>query len=270
MIETSSADGADGHDGRDGEGAWFAQRGHGVRFDWGLAGARRLAPEAACLVVVDVLSFTTSVTVAVDAGTRVFPYPWRDGTEAAYAARVDAELAVGRRAVSADRPWSLSPAALRKAPATPRLVLPSPNGSTIAAAAADGGAAVVAGCLRNARAVGDRLAAQGYGTPERPVVVIAAGEHWPDGSLRPALEDLLGAGAVVAALRAAGAGPASPEAEATRLAHAPTPDVAGAVTACASGLELSDDGFGADVAVATELDATGAVPILKDGAFTGL
>jgi 2-phosphosulfolactate phosphatase len=35
-----------------------------VRFDWGPAAAGALAPSSACLVIVDVLSFTTSVTVA--------------------------------------------------------------------------------------------------------------------------------------------------------------------------------------------------------------
>src|SRR5690348_12506546 len=113
---------------------WFVQHPYGVRFTWGPTGARELAPEAACLVVVDVLSFTTSVTVAVEAGTRVFPYPWRDGTAAAFARGKDAELAVGRRAATAQAPWSLSPAALRRAPHTPRIVLPSPNGSAISAA----------------------------------------------------------------------------------------------------------------------------------------
>jgi 2-phosphosulfolactate phosphatase len=52
---------------------WFLQQAYGVRFEWGPYGARRLASGAACLVVVDVLSFTTSVTVAVEAGTEVHP-----------------------------------------------------------------------------------------------------------------------------------------------------------------------------------------------------
>ncbi|MGW0167643.1 hypothetical protein ACWDWT_21000 [Streptomyces sp. NPDC003343] len=64
---------------------WFLQQGYGVRFEWGPTGARQLAQDAACLVVVDVLSFTTSVTVAVEAGTRVFPYAWRDETASAFA-----------------------------------------------------------------------------------------------------------------------------------------------------------------------------------------
>lgn len=92
-------------------------------------------------------------------------------------------LAVDRRATSTAAPGSLSPAALRRAPFTPRLVLPSPNGSAIAAAAHQ--SLVVAGCLRNATATARWLAERGLGNTDRPVTVIAAGERWPDGSLRP-------------------------------------------------------------------------------------
>jgi hypothetical protein len=52
---------------------WFAQASYGVRFDWGPAGAEHLAPASAGLVIVDVLSFSTAVTVAVEAGIRVLP-----------------------------------------------------------------------------------------------------------------------------------------------------------------------------------------------------
>jgi 2-phosphosulfolactate phosphatase len=260
----------------------YAVRGpYDVRFEWGAAGAAALAPSSSCLVVVDVLSFSTSVTVAVEAGTRVYPCAWRDETAAAFARERQAELAVGRRAASGDRPWSLSPAALRRAPFTPRLVLPSPNGSAICASAAAGGgeAMVIAGCLRNAAAVGRFLHQRGRprerglpgesGAP-RPlsVAVIAAGERWPDGSLRPALEDLLGAGAVIAALVAGGVGVLSPEAEAARACFAGTADIAAAVGGCVSGRELADSGFGEDVAIAVEAGSCPLVPVLADGAFT--
>jgi 2-phosphosulfolactate phosphatase len=272
-----------------------SQVSYDVRFEWGPAGAAALAPSSSCLVVVDVLSFSTAVTVAAEAGTRVYPCAWRDESAAEFARSQQAELAVGRRAVSAARPWSLSPAALRRAPFTPRLVLPSPNGSAICAAAAtsegaasvedaaagegarerEGGATVIAGCLRNAAAVGRFL----RGSPG-PVTVIAAGERWPDGSLRPALEDLLGAGAILAALRdlgglrapgalrGPGSGLFSPEAEAARACFEATADVAAAVGGCASGRELAESGFGDDVAVAVEVDAGRLVPVLADGAFT--
>ncbi|MFC9757888.1 2-phosphosulfolactate phosphatase [Streptomyces sp. NPDC056921] len=245
---------------------WYLQAGSGARFDWGPTGAERLSSAVACLVVVDVLSFTTSVTVAVESGTRVFPYAWRDASASAFADRMDAQLAVGRRMAGSASPWSLSPAALRDAPSTPRLVLPSPNGSAISAEA--GGSVVVAGCLRNATAVGRWLARHDYGTLARPVAVIASGERWPDGSLRPALEDLLGAGAVLAALRKQRGGPLSPEAATAAACFEATPDVAAAVTAGASGQELLSGGFPDDVGIATELDASDVVPVLTNGAFT--
>lgn len=97
--------------------------------------------------------------------------------------------------------------------------------------------------------------------------MIAAGERWPDGSLRPALEDLLGAGAIIDELVSHGAGPLSPEAAAARACFTGTPDVAAAVASCSSGLEPARSGFADDVAVATELDACAGVPVLADGAF---
>jgi 2-phosphosulfolactate phosphatase len=250
---------------------WFAQASYGVRFDWGPAGAEHLAPASAGLVIVDVLSFSTAVTVAVEAGIRVFPYPRHDDAAAAFARRRRAVLAAGGRSASPDTPWSLSPAALRRAPFTPRLVLPSPNGSAIAATATATATAnrteVVAACLRNAMATGRWLAGRGLGTPDHPVAVIAAGERWPDGRLRPALEDLLGAGAFIAALTHQGAGPLSPEAAAASGCYEVTPDIAAAVAGSASGRELSQRGFPGDVVLASEVDTCEAAAVLADGAF---
>ncbi|WP_406274497.1 2-phosphosulfolactate phosphatase [Nocardia sp. NBC_00881] len=245
---------------------WSRQGLWGVRLEWGLAGARALGPDSACIVVVDVLSFTTSVTVAVDAGTQVVPYRWRDDTAAEFAAKHGAELAVGRRAVSAEQPWSLSPAALRRAPVAARLVLSSPNGSAISAAVS--GVPVVAACFRNSTAVARWISRRGWGTSERPISVVAAGEHWPGQNiLRPAVEDWLGCGAVVSALADCGAGPLSPEAFAAKACHDGVDDIPSLISNCASGRELTSGGFAEDVVIATELDASGVVPTLVDGAF---
>lgn len=113
----------------------FSQADSGVRFEWGAAGVTRLAADAACLVVVDVLSFSAAVTVAVEKGTRVIPHPRPGDSAALFAEQRDARLAAGRHEVTQETPWSLSPAALREAPPAPRVVLPSPGGSAIAAAA---------------------------------------------------------------------------------------------------------------------------------------
>jgi len=237
-----------------------------VRFEWGPSGAAHLAADAACLVVVDVLSFTTAVTVVVGRGTTVFPYPWNDAGAEDFAAKHDARLAVRRREVSEAHPWSLSPAVLRHAPFTPRLVLPSPNGSTIASGLG-AGHKVVAACLRNASAVGRWLLAQGYGNPGRPAVVLASGERWPDGSLRPALEDALGAGAVLGHLRSAGCA-LSAEAASMATLYEATGDVEGAIRSCGSARQLMGAGYGADVDVAAEVDSDQIVPVVKDGAFS--
>ncbi len=257
----------------------FGQFEGDVRFEWGPTAAARLATEARCLVVVDVLSFTTSVSLCVSRGMAVFPYAWDDASARDFAVAHDAELAVRRRDVSADHPWSLSPAVLSTAPVTPRLVLPSPNGSSIAAAAAAAAAAgatgatgaghpVVAACLRNAGAVGQWLVAHGYGTPGQPVVIVAAGERWPDGSLRPALEDALGAGAVLHHLRRAGS-TLSAEAAAVAGMFEAAGDVEGALRSCGSALQLVNAGYGGDVDMAVPLDCDRCVPVLRDdGAFS--
>jgi len=56
---------------------FFDQARFDVRCEWGLAGVKHLAP-ADVIVLVDVLSFTTSVTIAVSRAAVVYPYRWRD------------------------------------------------------------------------------------------------------------------------------------------------------------------------------------------------
>ena len=72
------------------------QGGFAYRFDWGVDGLEALAHDAAVVVVIDVLRFTTAVCCALEAGATVLPYRWRDDSTAAYAARHRAVLA-GRR-----------------------------------------------------------------------------------------------------------------------------------------------------------------------------
>jgi 2-phosphosulfolactate phosphatase len=126
---------------------------------------------------------------------------------------------------------------------------------------------VVAASLRNGTAVARQLIEAGFGTPERPIVVIASGERWPsDDTLRPALEDLLGAGLVLSYLRAAGCS-LSIEASVAAASYESTGDIESTIRDCASGRELIEDGFSGDVAVASAVDADMVVPTLVDGAF---
>jgi 2-phosphosulfolactate phosphatase len=239
------------------------QSAHRVRFDWGPTGAAAIAEGADVAVVIDVLSFTTTLCVAVERDMTVLPYRWKDERAAAYAEQHGATLAVGRlegRALPPSSAVSLSPAAMRHVSGVSRIVLPSPNGSAISFGLADRGATVVGACLRNRTAVADWLVARG-GT----VAVVAAGERWPDGSLRPAAEDLWGAGAVLALLPR---DDLSPEARLAADAFlAVEASLVDSVHGCAGGLELTAATFGEDVAVAAELDVSGVVPVLVDGEF---
>lgn len=259
-----------------------------IRVEWGPVGAESLVSYAAergpvVAVVVDVLSFTTAVSVAVDGGMTVWPYRWKDDSAAEFARGHDAVLATGRRAAAAQGGMSLSPKSIQdSAGSVERLVLPSPNGSSISALLEGAGAVVAAGSLRNRSAVAawvvkrlDALATAGragrVGDPA--VVIVPAGERWPDGSLRPAAEDLWGAGAVVEAIVAnlehrAGPMLLSAEAAVAMAAWSWVADrVRPSLEACASGRELIDGGFGVDVRIAAEVDVSDRVPVLVDGAF---
>lgn len=151
---------------------------------------------------------------------------------------------------------------LLEVPAGTRVGLASPNGATVSLDLADAGAVVLAGCLRNASAV--TAAARDLG---RPVGVVAAGERRPDGSLRPAVEDLIGAGAILHAL----GGRPSPEARAAVAAFLDAaPDLPAALSTCVSGRELAARDLAADVRLAAEHDVSQTVPRLSGGAFAQL
>ncbi|UMG94332.1 2-phosphosulfolactate phosphatase [Nocardioides sp. TF02-7] len=150
----------------------------------------------------------------------------------------------------------------------PRLVLPSPNGSSICAAlAAPAGPTVVGASLRTRAAVADWLVPRLQ--RGAAVAVVPAGERWPDGSLRPSLEDLWGAGAVLDALERRGAAPRpSPEAEHAAASYRRVADrLPDLLAACAGGRELAAMGYADDVAAAAAVDADTVVPLLTDDGF---
>lgn len=233
----------------------FDQREFDVRLEWGQQGVALLAPISNVVIIVDVLSFSTSVEIAVGRGATIFPYAGpRNGVEA-YAARVRAAVTMP---VRDKRHCSLSPASLLQVKRGTRLVLPSPNGSTLSLAAKP--APVLAGCLRNAQAVA--RAASEYGTK---IAVIAAGERWRDDySLRPSFEDLVGAGAIIDALP----GHRSPEAMSAVWAFRSARDRIGDhLRQCGSGKELIERGFATDVRLAAEVDVSEGVPLLVNDSY---
>ncbi|GAB3754138.1 hypothetical protein GCM10027599_16250 [Yimella radicis] len=240
-----------------------------VRCVWGGSGARHMALEAKApllAVVVDVCSFSTCVSLATDRGAVVYPYRWRDSGAARLAEKTGAVLASQRHERGVGDPpgqLSLSPASILAAEPFKALVLPSPNGSTISAALAETGAEVVVGCLRNARAVCEHAATHLENGGE--VLVVPAGERWPDGAMRVASEDLWGAGAILCGLPAEAR---SPEAEvAVEAYRAVKRTLAGRLKTISSGIELISKGYGDDVNLIGQLNASNGVPKLVDGAF---
>lgn len=245
-----------------------------VRLEWGHDAVGTVTSGADLAVVVDVLSFGTCVSVALDRGAEVFPYPWRDTGAEDFAAHHGAQLAGPRDGGG----LSLSPTSLRAADVLDRVVLPSPNGSALCHRLAGEVPLVAAVCLRNAAATAEWVAAN---LPEEAVIaVIAAGEHWHDGTLRPAIEDQVGAGAFIAGLAASGKGGYdaaegrdgrhgySPEAVAAMAVYeSAEPRLRETLHGCSSGRELVGAGYGGDVDIAAELDDSESVALLASGVF---
>lgn len=246
--------------------AIFDQAENAIRCEWGQAGVEALAPISDVVIIVDVLSFSTCVDIATARGASILPFSRKDDSAHQYAGEQNALLASPRRTAgrevgqtSGTPVYSLSPASLLTITSGTRLVLPSPNGATLSGKT--GATPTLAGCLRNAQAVA--RAATSFGTR---IAVIPAGERWPDGTLRPAIEDWLGAGAIIHAL----AGERSPEAElaAAAFQHAHMGGhLATLIERASSGKELIAEGFADDVRLACELNISDAVPHLHNGAY---
>lgn len=155
----------------------------------------------------------------------------------------------------------------------------SSNGAAVVTAASEI-ATVLVGGLRNASAVARVvMAIQDQRQQRTSVAVIAAGELTPDGGLRFAIEDQLGAGAIIAALGDLGIDHTSPEAA---VAAESARGLGGALrhllSASGSGRELVDGVAStarmtasgivpATTAAAADLDAVDVVPVLRDGRF---
>lgn len=213
--------------------ASLGQAKYQVRFDWAAAGGRRILPGAHVAVLVDALSFTTSVVVAAERGTET------DVSDAASAGGTGA-LAL---ALAADGAIVLA-ASMRNRTAVAEwiLAMQEQRGERVIVA-------VVAAGEPTRQPTGDRAAAA-------------------DGGIRFAIEDQLVAGAVIDALIGIGIDHISPEAAVAGasfegLRHAATH----LMSASGSAVALAAAGRGGEVRPATARDVTRVVPELRDGAF---
>jgi 2-phosphosulfolactate phosphatase len=229
----------------------LVQNGYAVRLEWGAEAVSALCSRCAVVIVVDVLSFSTSVDIVLGRGGTV-----RLTTE---------ESSYQQR----------RPAALAEQPAGTQVLMTSPNGGRLCAMASALGTRVLTGCLRNARAVA--AVAAGL-ADEQPIGVVAAGEQWgvdlltddkaTAGTLRPAIEDQLGAGALVSELLKLGQSPASPEAAlAATTYRAAAPYLGDLLAECASGRELIATGHGEDLKLAADVECSTVAPVLVGEEF---
>lgn len=232
------------------------QSDYDIRCEWGEHGVLKLSRTSDVVIIVDVLSFSTCVDIATARGAAVYPYLWKDESAREFAISIDAELATPRGTGR----FSLSPASLLDIPPDTKIVLPSPNGASLSLATGD--TITLAGCLRNASAVANAALRLG-----KRIAVVPAGERWEDNSLRPSLEDWIGAGAIINQL----SGSFSPEAQAALdVYRAMSADLTQTNWNCVSGVELIERGYETDVMLASELDVSCSVPILSDKTYVNL
>lgn len=218
-----------------------------LHIEWG-----SMAPREgySATVIVDTLSFSTATSVAINAGAQVVPMANRP--EARRLSEDHGFLYAGKRS---EGEYSLSPASLATLFAGNILVLTSPNGARLSTLSREG--RLFTGCLRNADVLSEFL----QSVPGR-VLLVAAGERWPNKSLRPAYEDILACGAIAHGLTCE----KSPE---MRLAEAGFVEASGdlynRLKTCESGRELAHFGYGDDVQWAATLNADKCVPELIEG-----
>jgi len=235
----------------------YNQQEFDIRLEWGIKGVEELAPISDVIIIVDVLSFSTCVDIATQNGAIIYPYRWKDDSAIEYAKTLNAELADFKRKYTDG--FSLSPTSLLNIKPQTKLVLPSPNGSTLCLST--GNTPTLCGSLRNAKAVA--ILAKKFGDK---ISIIASGEQWEDQTLRVAFEDLVGAGAIISHLT----GNLSPETKAALKAFEGSKiKLLEDIKTCSSGKELIHRGFEKDISLACDLNSSDNVPVLTDNCFFG-
>lgn len=241
----------------------YSQHPYRCRFDWGRHGVHQAVERGDILVIVDTISFSTSIVTAVHNGGLIYPCSMDEDVNA-IAQRIGGEAAVHRRKVPEHGRFSLSPTTFLTIEPGTRVVLASPNGATCSRYAEQVPYLFV-GSLINARAVAYVVSSLLEQT-NLSVTVIACGERWnpptEDGTLRFAIEDYIGAGAILSYLHHE----KSPESQLCEGAFLQCQhNLKALLWDCSSGRELREKGYEEDVILASQLNVYETAPYMEDG-----
>jgi 2-phosphosulfolactate phosphatase len=244
----------------------FNQDPYSCRVEWGIRGAREAAERGDIIIIVDVLSFSSTVISALRQGAIIYPYPPNlDGKS--FAEKVGAEYILGRAEAAKLGKPTLSPVSFKKEHYNKKYVLSSLNGAFCTWIASKVPALLI-GSLLNASSVSS-VANQLRLQSNANITVVPCGEQWNDvreheNSLRPSIEDYLGAGAVLSYLE----GEKSPEAEVCMGAFQNAKEkITELIWDCGSGRELRQKGFEDDVSHCSRLNVYETVPLLNNDHF---
>ncbi|MBD1904278.1 2-phosphosulfolactate phosphatase [Funiculus sociatus GB2-A5] len=243
----------------------FSQHPYRCKLDWGQRGARQAAERGDIIVIVDTLSFSTAVACAVHHGGIVYPCSKTEDV-AAFAQRISGEASVNRRDVPDKGRFSLSPLTYLGLESGTRIVLASPNGATCSRLSGQV-SYLFTGALVNAAAVATAVS-QVMSTTNLSVTVIACGEQWSipssEGQLRVAIEDYVGAGAILSYLEYE----KSPEARVCEGSFRYIQKhLEETLWECGSARELRESGFEADVQHSLTLNLYDSVPVMRGEYF---
>jgi len=238
---------------------------HLCDFYWSRAGAIRASENSEIVVIVDTLSFSTTVAYAVKKGAVIYPLVLGDDPTD-LRNKYNAEVAVHRTDVPSHGKYSLSPLTYFNIEKGTKVVLPALNGGTCCKLAQGKSNTVLIGALVNAQSIGRHIMSLlNKSNVSNSVSVIACGERFKksnsEGELRFAIEDYLGAGSIISELNIN----KTPEAKVCEGAYKHNQvNLERLIWDCESGVELRDIGFGDDVKFASHLNTIEAVPVLID------
>jgi 2-phosphosulfolactate phosphatase len=240
----------------------FSQSPFQCRIEWGQRGARESAERGDITIIVDVLSFSSTVVTALQYGAIIFPHP-NNAAAKGYATNLNAKLIIGRAEASRQGAATLSPVSFNSTNLGEKLVLCSLNGAICTWIAAQVPALLI-GSLLNASSVA-AIANQIQLATGANITVVPCGEQWEgiiheENKLRPSIEDYLGAGAILSELN----GTKSPEAKVCINAFQHSEEILSElIWDCGSGRELRERGFENDVLHCARLNVLNTVPLLK-------